>query len=441
MAAADLANQIQEEYLTCQICQGQFRNPKALGCLHTFCQDCLWEYIKSRTYDRAGKFPCPVCRKEIIIPAGGISAFPTNHLLISLSDTIGHEPESETTSTAIPTPSAPPVETNPNQRTDDNDSGQNNLRNSTEEADGGFIMVSAEGRIIRCGRYGTGPWEMTNPIGISVSSVGDVVVADKGNNRILVFSKTGYPKFSFGVDCDIFDVACTADGNDNIAVAVKTPTSELVHVYNMAGVKVTTMGNSFNNIYSHGISINKTYTAVTNLEGNNVYIFNNKGGKLQCMFGKRGHMYDQSFNKPYYIALTQTNNILVSDFQNHSVKMFDTSGHFITKFGSNLNTLKNPMGVCTDSAENVIIADSGNKQLVSFSASGQFQHTLVDYNVEGGDIKPVKVALSPNMDKMVVLVTGNEYAEIRIYPYTSPNSKCAARGVGTLRTSSLCICL
>lgn len=47
---------------TCSICLNSFQIPKALPCLHTFCQDCLQCYI-NKTFNRKDKsFLCPLCR-------------------------------------------------------------------------------------------------------------------------------------------------------------------------------------------------------------------------------------------------------------------------------------------------------------------------------------------------------------------------------------------
>lgn len=47
---------------TCSICLNSFQIPKALPCLHTFCQDCLQCYI-NKTFNQYDKsFLCPLCR-------------------------------------------------------------------------------------------------------------------------------------------------------------------------------------------------------------------------------------------------------------------------------------------------------------------------------------------------------------------------------------------
>lgn len=87
-ASGNIGTQITEEHLTCIICFNKFTKPKALPCLHTFCESCLHDYVVSRNYESHGKFPCPICRMETHLPSLGIQAFPDNHLVASLSDTV-----------------------------------------------------------------------------------------------------------------------------------------------------------------------------------------------------------------------------------------------------------------------------------------------------------------------------------------------------------------
>ncbi|KAH3710443.1 tripartite motif-containing protein 3-like isoform X2 [Dreissena polymorpha] len=76
---------IREDFLTCPICFNSFTNPKALPCLHTFCLQCLVDYVKDNT-----QFPCPTCREVIVVPPQGMSAFKDDYRVISLQDTVGN---------------------------------------------------------------------------------------------------------------------------------------------------------------------------------------------------------------------------------------------------------------------------------------------------------------------------------------------------------------
>ena len=66
--------------LTCPICYQLFNNPKYLPCHHSYCEQCL-EKMQVQS-----KIICPECRKEAIIPAGGVKDLPNNFFFNRMVD-------------------------------------------------------------------------------------------------------------------------------------------------------------------------------------------------------------------------------------------------------------------------------------------------------------------------------------------------------------------
>ena len=66
-----MATKITEASLTCSICLRRFRKPRALPCLHSYCEGCLVEYAPSGTEI----LMCPLCQEKITIPDGDVSKF------------------------------------------------------------------------------------------------------------------------------------------------------------------------------------------------------------------------------------------------------------------------------------------------------------------------------------------------------------------------------
>ncbi|XP_045174734.2 E3 ubiquitin-protein ligase TRIM56-like [Mercenaria mercenaria] len=62
--------------LDCSICLSAFKDPKILPCFHTFCLQCLDEYVIRN--EQTGKFECPLCRVDTEIPVGGVKSFQSN---------------------------------------------------------------------------------------------------------------------------------------------------------------------------------------------------------------------------------------------------------------------------------------------------------------------------------------------------------------------------
>ncbi|XP_019643408.1 PREDICTED: tripartite motif-containing protein 3-like [Branchiostoma belcheri] len=82
--------------ITCSICLNTYNDPKSLPCHHTFCKDCLNDCVGNRS-----RIACPLCRLEVSVPHGGVSAFGTNFVIRNLVDSaqrlVDIMPESEAT--------------------------------------------------------------------------------------------------------------------------------------------------------------------------------------------------------------------------------------------------------------------------------------------------------------------------------------------------------
>ena len=72
-----------EDECCCPICLDEFIEPKSLSnCLHNVCENCLKKMCRSDPYSFT--IQCPVCREVSRLPSGGVSAMPTNKLLVRL---------------------------------------------------------------------------------------------------------------------------------------------------------------------------------------------------------------------------------------------------------------------------------------------------------------------------------------------------------------------
>ncbi|XP_072047957.1 uncharacterized protein [Amphiura filiformis] len=89
--AASLAEQIHQNFLNCGICLTPFKNPRALPCLHSFCEECLERWAKANKKGKSKVFACPNCMKSTQIPAEGIQGFPAHFLVNSLQETVNME--------------------------------------------------------------------------------------------------------------------------------------------------------------------------------------------------------------------------------------------------------------------------------------------------------------------------------------------------------------
>ncbi|CAF0868509.1 unnamed protein product [Adineta ricciae] len=72
-----------ERLTTCPVCLDKFRSPKVLPCMHTFClTPCLTNLVDPRSR----VLRCPECRREHLVPPGGVQGFPANLTMIGFLD-------------------------------------------------------------------------------------------------------------------------------------------------------------------------------------------------------------------------------------------------------------------------------------------------------------------------------------------------------------------
>ncbi|KAK3602704.1 hypothetical protein CHS0354_017146 [Potamilus streckersoni] len=64
---------MEERQLECAICLGSFKNPKQISCHHSFCYNCLGDYVRINL--RNDRFDCPICRTNVELPSEGVPGF------------------------------------------------------------------------------------------------------------------------------------------------------------------------------------------------------------------------------------------------------------------------------------------------------------------------------------------------------------------------------
>ncbi len=84
MASANATEDSLREMLTCPICMDEFRSPRSLPCLHTFCQVCLGDYLVRKHVRPGTTFPCPTCRESVFLPKEGVKGLRSNFLIKSM---------------------------------------------------------------------------------------------------------------------------------------------------------------------------------------------------------------------------------------------------------------------------------------------------------------------------------------------------------------------
>ena len=112
---------------------------------------------------------------------------------------------------------------------------------------------------------------------------------------------------------------------------------------------------------------------VTDALNHRIQVFDSNGTFLRS-FGHKGENAGE-FKNPTGIAIDKDRNILVSEFCNHRVQILSWEGRHLGSFGgkgSLDSQLLHPWGLSLDSNGNVIVADTANKLIKIFTPDGKF---------------------------------------------------------------------
>ncbi|XP_061189387.1 tripartite motif-containing protein 2-like [Saccostrea echinata] len=428
--AGSVAGQIETSLLSCSICMEHFKKPKALPCLHTFCEDCLRDYIVSR-FESVGSFPCPICRQLVYIPPNGVYGFPDNHFIISLQDTVQHSSEF--------------VESG---------SFDSNHLQKSEHVSVPLIQPDKYSvrftkpkstRLLRTfGHFGLDQDGLVHVSGMAFSPLtGEILVADCSLNKVLMYSKSGDYHGGFVCDCSIRDIAVTAQGS--ILLTVSRAGSAIMREYGHEGNVIASHGSFYKFENPFGICISRMgKVIISSLQHSNIHIFTERK-KPSTKFGSRGSGPNH-FMVPYYVAVNSRDDIVVSDSGNHRVKIHKNDGtilHIFGKQGSQNGEFFYPQGVFVDKYDNIYVADANNFRVQVFSPEGEYLSTPVENTYEFGvDVKPTNVIIVEN--SLVVALRGTRVSLLQIYDWSNSDFAMIAKKKKQTSTNllgSCCPCL
>ena len=176
----------------------------------------------------------------------------------------------------------------------------------------------------RTGTKGNKEGQLSFPRGLCIDTNGDVLIADSDNNRVCIFSKFLKFKSSIGIGQLSFprDVKISADH-----VVVLDRSLNCVHFFSR---------------YGHLLS--------------------------SCV--PRGGTPGSLVATPYFLCLDAADNIIISDYSNHAIKIFTESGehiHTIGRKGEGKGEFICPYGVCISKFGSIcVVSQSPNYPLQCF---------------------------------------------------------------------------
>eukprot|EP00058_Branchiostoma_floridae_P002397 XP_002587885.1 hypothetical protein BRAFLDRAFT_87272 [Branchiostoma floridae] len=249
------------------------------------------------------------------------------------------------------------------------------------------------------GGEGSGSGKFIDPVGVTVSDEGEIFVADYGNRRIQVFTLQGtfvrqFPTVVSGRQkMDPYDVAM--DGEGNLWVVGGKGSADFAMKYNKQGRVLRKFGLQNAAGWMKGVAVDtrRNHILITQTTGD---MHNPHGAVL--VFRPDGTLVgivrqQQGMKHPWYITVDGEGNILVSDWVNSCVYVYNEDGQFLFQFGgegSGEGQLNDPRGICTDRAGNIIVADGLNRRVEMFDRTRKFLK-----HITTGMQYPCAVAMAP----------------------------------------------
>jgi len=144
------------------------------------------------------------------------------------------------------------------------------------------------------------------------------------------------------------------------------------------------------------------------------------GNSTRCISGTE----DGHFSCPIGVATDSMNNIYVTDSGNHRIQIFSSVGTFIKSFGSkgsNPGQLQCPIGIAVAPDGNrIYVCDSENHRVVVYNSSGQCILVIGSKGFSYSEFKyPIGITLTPENDYFIV----SDYKKNRLQVFRSVDGK------------------
>ena len=261
------------------------------------------------------------------------------------------------------------------------------------------------------GSAGTGRGEFSCPWGVAMSSTGNVAVADRGNERVQVFSSAGRYLGEFNRQGQpapqMFepDSAVAYLGADHILVS--DPSRIFLYKENGEPVKCL---NTAHYQSPTSISVNRDGHVIV-CDSREVLVLSPDGDTLLQSFKAPG-----CNTAPGY-AVQHEDKFFVSYPSSHCIKVFDGAGNYVQDIGrkgTGNGQLNWPRGVAIDKFNNLVVVDEDNCRLQIFTPEGEFVSAIGGEGTELGQFsRPEDVAVSRD-GKLYVTDYRNNQVQILI---------------------------
>ena len=185
------------------------------------------------------------------------------------------------------------------------------------------------------------------PNAVDVDDDGNIYIADKDNDRVVVLTSSGEFSYSIGEKSSCTDPGC------------------------------------FNEVVDLDVSNRKLFVADTN--NARIQVFNSASGSFEYSIGgvTWGTGPDEFYSISGIAVDDNTGKIYVSEEYLYYIKVFSSSGAFEYTIGSGLDddapgSLYYPKQLAIDANSNIYVAENENQRVSVFTSDGTFQYSITN---------------------------------------------------------------
>ncbi|XP_006814566.1 uncharacterized protein LOC102807645 [Saccoglossus kowalevskii] len=275
-----------------------------------------------------------------------------------------------------------------------------------------FEFSVVRGMVRTFGAPGRGEGQFRYPWGITVDRNGDVITADRYNDRLQILDKNGNCKklITFSQFQHPFKPGDITISDDNHYFSLDYINKQVV-VSDDEGTFIRSFGKEeLKDPYGIAISPIDGAVYVSDWEGYSIRIYNQFGIYTKS-FGGKGKKEGQ-FLYPSGIAFNGDGLLFVSDNCNHRVQVFDVCNQFLYSFGcygSNNGEFNCPKGLAIDAEGHIYVSDYNRIQ--KFTSSGRFL-SRVDRDSDGISLPTCIAVTSDDPQKVLVVDSSNHCIKV-----------------------------
>ncbi|CAH1184660.1 unnamed protein product [Phyllotreta striolata] len=273
------------------------------------------------------------------------------------------------------------------------------------------------------GTEGEGDGQLCRPWGVCCDHVGNIIVADRSNNRIQIFNSCGKFLYKFGVQGTgpgQFDRPAGVAVNHQGHVVVADKDNHRIQVFKLDGTFVLTFGEKgtrngqFN--YPWDVACNSLgHIVVSDTRNHRIQLFTNDGTFLNKYGFEGSSTMWKHFDSPRGVCFTPKGHVIVTDFNNHRLVIVDQhflQAQFLGQEGSSFKQFLRPQGVVCDDEGNIVVADSRNNRIQVFESNGNFLWKVGQPGKGHGELdRPSGICLSPE-GRIIVVDFGNNRVQV-----------------------------